>query len=268
MDLMDIITLPDTQSQSDRRGLAVDRAGVRALRLPAHVVDVDGQACATVATFDLGVRVPAQQRGTHMSRLVEVAHELACSLHIARLNSEMQGLLHRMEAPGGEIAVRYSWFVEKSAPKSGRRSLLDVDASIRVRLQGDADVPDIEQVIRVPVTTLCPCSKAISRYGAHNQRSYVTVTLRPDQPLPVAEVVAAVEKNASCPVYGVLKREDEKYVTEAAYENPKFAEDLVRDVFAELAGRAGSGAWAVETENEESIHNHLAYARITRAAMD
>lgn len=255
--------LPDTQRQRDGRGLAVQRAGVRGLRLPTRILEPDGRAHDTVATFELGVEVPATQRGTHMSRLVEAAHELAGRFELADLGEALARLAGRMDADEVEIAAAYTAFLPKQAPVSKRPSLLDVEVLLRgSRRRGQA--PRFEQTVRAPVTTLCPCSKAISRYGAHNQRSTVSVILQPAAPVAVAALVAAIEAQASCAVYGVLKREDEKYVTEFAYDHAKFAEDLVRDLCAALAPRREWGLRAVETENHESIHNHSAYARVTR----
>lgn len=255
--------LPDTQAQADRRGLVVDRAGVRGLKLPVGLTDVDGSHCSTVATFELAVQVPAQQRGTHMSRFVEFAHELAPALYVGRIDRAVEGLVERLDADAGELRMQYTWFLSKAAPGSGRRSLLDIH--VELVATRSATGAALEQLVTVPITTLCPCSKAISRYGAHNQRSYVTVILRPERPIAIETIVATIERHASSSVYAVLKREDEKFVTEAAYENPKFAEDLVRDVFLDLERLPGASVVSVETDNQESIHNHSAFARVVRA---
>lgn len=255
--------LPDTQSLRDRRGLSVTRAGVRGLRLPSTITDADGSRRHSVAEFDLGVRVAASQRGTHMSRLVECAHELAPQVQTADLEASLTVMLKRLEARGGALALRFPWFVEKKAPVSGHDSLLDVDVAYEIRQDPWERRSSRLMVVRIPVTTLCPCSKAISRYGAHNQRSTVSVALQCRRPVSIGDVVTLVEREASCALYAVLKREDERHVTEAAYENPKFAEDLVRDVHASISRALRPTELRVETENHESIHNHAAYALIS-----
>jgi GTP cyclohydrolase IB len=256
-------TLPDTQSARDCRGLSVTRAGVRGLRLPCTITDVDEVSNNSVCAFDLGVRIPAAQRGTHMSRLVQCAHELAPRIRTADLESSLRAILKRLDARGGALALRFPWFVEKKAPVSGHSSLLDIEVSYNIQLDPWERRPSLQMSVHIPVTTLCPCSKAISRYGAHNQRSTVSVALQSRRPIGIGELVALVERAASCPVYAVLKREDERYVTETAYENPKFAEDLVRDLHAAISTELQPTMLRVETENHESIHNHAAYALIT-----
>jgi GTP cyclohydrolase IB len=256
--------LPDTQSLYDKRGIVIARAGLRQLSLPASITDIDGLRNSTVATFDLAVRVPANHRGTHMSRLVQFAHDIAADLEIADLDSQVRGLLKRMDANAATLGFRAKWFVEKTAPASDIRSVLDIDIEYRLRAFSWRRTT-IDMTVRTPVTTLCPCSKAISKYGAHNQRSVVTVTMRLRRPIAIATVVDIVESQASCPVYPLLKREDEKFVTEAAYENPKFAEDIVRDIQIALIERVRPVTFEIETENHESIHNHAAYARVTGA---
>ncbi len=255
--------LPDTQSARDRRGLSVTRAGIRGLRLPCTITDVDESSHDSVCTFDLGVRVAASQRGTHMSRLVQCAHELAPRIRTADLEPTLKAILKRLDARGGTLALRFPWFVDKKAPVSGHGSLLDLEVAYEIQLDPWERRPSRQMSVQIPVTTLCPCSKAISRYGAHNQRSTVSVTLRSRRPIGINELVALVERAASCPVYAVLKREDERYVTETAYENPKFAEDLVRDLHAAISRELRPTMLHVETENHESIHNHAAYALIT-----
>lgn len=254
--------LPDTQAQPDRRGLVVDRAGIRGLRLPAHVTDVDGVARDTVATFEISARVPVVQRGTHMSRLVQAAQELAGDLQLGRLDEALDSLGDRMEERGVSIGLRFPWFIDKRAPVTQRESLLDLEVEIHARSRAILRRTSLEMTVRIPVTSLCPCSKAISRYGAHNQRSTVSVAMQLARPVAIGAVAAIVEQCASCPVYPVLKREDERFVTEAAYDNPKFAEDIVRDAVAALRRELAPRRLLVETENHESIHNHSAFAQI------
>jgi GTP cyclohydrolase IB len=254
--------LPDTQSQRDQRGVAIARAGLRKLILPTSITDIDGSRVNTVASFDLGVQVPAEQRGTHMSRLALFAHVLASDLELGDLETQTLSLLERLNANAATLSFEARWFVEKLAPVSGIRSTLDVDIAYKVRVFSWRP-STTDMTVRIPVTTLCPCSKSISKYGAHNQRSTVSVAMRLARPIAIQTIVDVVESQSSCPVYALLKREDEKYVTETAYENPKFAEDIVRDIQIALVNRVRPTRFEIETENHESIHNHAAYAVVT-----
>ncbi len=257
-----LASLPDTQATADDRGLTVSRAGVNRLRLPATIIDSDGSTCTTVAEMDLGVEVPADQRGTHMSRLVECAHALAPRLALRQLDSALLHLLARMQTHAGRIECRFPWFIRKRAPISDRVSMLDVEVEMHAWIAAGAALPTLQMEVHVPVTTLCPCSKAISRYGAHNQRSRVSVCVRAASLPAISRLVTLIESQASCAVYATLKREDEKHVTETAYENPRFAEDLVRNVYALVRKQLQPSYLRVATENMESIHNHSAYAVI------
>lgn len=257
------VELPDTQAQRDQTGVAIEAAGVCGLRMPARITDIDGLQHATVARFDLGVRVPAGQRGTHMSRLVQVAQGWTQDLNLSDLGERMSEVLRRLDAPAGSVSIDFPWFLTRAAPKSGMLSSLDIDVSVRLNQPHRRAAPRQRVQVTVPVTTLCPCSKSISEYGAHNQRSYVRVDMEPSRPVAIAAIAEIVERNASCPVYAVLKREDEKHVTEQAYRNPKFAEDLVRDVLLDLLENVQPRSVRVMSENQESIHNHAAYAVVT-----
>lgn len=254
--------MPDIQAQPDERGLVVDRAGIRGLRLPAGVTDIDGARVQTVAAFDVSARVRSGRRGTHMSRLVQVAHELAPNLRLAELDAALDVLATRMQERGVSLSVRFPWFIAKHAPVSGMPSLLDIEVEILARTRAITRKNYVEMTVHVPVTSLCPCSKAISRYGAHNQRSIVSVRIEARPAAAIARIVDIVERNGSCPVYATLKREDERAVTELAYENPKFAEDIVRDVYSQLRRDLRPQRLRVATENHESIHNHAAYAEL------
>ncbi len=252
--------IPDVQSSADTRRIAINRVGVKDLRHPVRVRDRSGESQSTVAMFNMYVNLPHTTKGTHMSRFVEILnqrdHELSVPV-FAQLLAEMAA---RLEADHGRIEVRFPFFVDKAAPISGVHSLMDYE----VKLVGEITdgQPRIFTQVLVPVTSLCPCSKQISRYGAHNQRSHVTVTVRSSEPVWVQDLIDLVESEASCEVYGLLKRPDEKYVTERAYENPKFVEDMVRDVAARLNADDRVMEYTVESENFESIHNHSAYAMI------
>ncbi|HVL56774.1 MAG TPA: GTP cyclohydrolase FolE2 [Burkholderiaceae bacterium] len=256
------ILMPDVQGAADQRRLVIQRVGVRGLRYPGRWQRDDGSETPTVAQWNLYVALPAEQKGTHMSRFVALLEELDEPLSVpalARLHSRM---LERLTASAGRIEVEFPLFLRKTAPVSGVASLLDYQVALSIDGEAGDGVATVRVV--VPVTSLCPCSKTISDYGAHNQRSHVTVsvTLADDVRLDLADLIALIEEQASCELYGLLKRVDEKYVTERAYDNPKFVEDLVRDVAARVREVVGDSAFSVEAENFESIHNHSAYARI------
>ena len=256
--------LPDTQASLETRNLAVTGAGISGLRLPLHIVDVDGQTHHTVVTAEAEVLVAEDERGTHMSRLVETVDRLGPRVELASLPEAHRQMLVRLGSAAGGLALHFPWFVAKKAPVSGIESWLDIAATYRVAGGRGAAGPHITQALRIPVTTLCPCSKSISRYGAHNQRSYVTVMIECSQLIAISPLVTLVEAQASCAIYALLKRADEKFVTENAYYNPKFAEDLVRDIYQSIQAAYAPLSLGVSTENQESIHNHAAYAYIGR----
>jgi len=261
-----LIPIPDVQASRDERHLAIDRVGIKGLRYPLTFADGEGDAHRTVATCAVYVALPEEQKGTHMSRLVALLEERAtpgaAPLSVASLRGFVDELVQRLGAPGGRVEIEFPFFVRKLAPVSGVASLLDYDVRLTAELAGGAFTSTLR--VSAPVTSLCPCSKEISEYGAHNQRSLVTIEVRPRQPVGVRELLRVAEDEASCELYGILKRADEKYVTERAYDNPRFVEDLVRGVASRLAADARFAAFTVEAENFESIHNHSAYARIAR----
>lgn len=252
--------LPDIQSLEDRRGIAIDQAGIRGLHLPFEIVDTDGVRQQTVVEIAAAVAVRKDQRGTHMSRLVEAFENLDGRLSVSELAAQFEAVCRDVDASHANIELRFPWFVQKIAPVSGIRSTLDIRAGFSVA--GARRRPVVTQNVAIPVTTLCPCSKAISRYGAHNQRTVVSIDLEPGEPVPIDELVMLVEACASCDVYGVLKRVDEKIVTETAYESPKFVEDVARDVYLALRRRCGDAGIRIHVESLESIHNHQAFALI------
>jgi GTP cyclohydrolase FolE2 len=260
-----LIPIPDVQSSRDDRRLAIERVGIKGLRYPLPIADGDAVQ-ATIATCNVYVALPQEQKGTHMSRLVELLEERAAPgaapLTVAGLRPFIDELAARLDAPGGRVEIAFPFFVRKLAPVSGVASLLDFDVQLTAELAGGAFTSTIG--VSAPVTSLCPCSKEISEYGAHNQRSIVTIVVRPRASVQITELVRIAEDEASCELYGILKRADEKYVTERAYDNPRFVEDLVRGVASRLAEDGRFSAYTVEAENFESIHNHSAYARIAR----
>ena len=261
-----LFPIADVQSGSDERELAIDQVGIKGLRYPLLFADRDGVAQPTIADCNVYVALPADRKGTHMSRLVALLESRSepgqPPLTLANFQGLLDALVVLLEAPGGRIEVAFPFFVRKTAPVSGVASLLDYAA----RVTGEITDGRYRQIVSVavPVTSLCPCSKEIAEYGAHNQRSTITITVAPRAPLFLAEIIRVAEEEASCELYGLLKRADEKYVTERAYDNPKFVEDLVRGIAARLQADARLDGFAVEAENFESIHNHSAYARIAR----
>lgn len=253
--------MPDVQSSVDTRNIAINRVGIRALRHPIRVADKAGAVQHTVGTFSLSVALPPESKGTHMSRfvaLLEAQQEAYSSKTLPTIMAKMLELLH---AQAGTITLSFPYFVEKTAPVSGIKSLLDYD----ITLEADASVngtTTVRTTIVTGVTSLCPCSKEVSEYGAHNQRSHITIMAESADLLGFTDIIRIAEANASSELYGLLKRVDEKFVTERAYDNPKFVEDLVRDVAQALEREPRVRAYRVECENFESIHNHTAFAVI------
>ena len=254
--------LPDIQSRADERDLPIDAVGVRGVRHPVTIRS-GGRSAAAVADFSMSVALAAQRKGTHMSRFIELLEAQTGALDFAAFETLVRAMRARLDAASGAIEMSFIWFVEKTAPVSAVRSHLDLPVRWHGRVEADGRYR-LRMAVTVPVTSLCPCSKEISAYGAHNQRSHIRIEAGLERELAIETLATVAERNASCEVYGLLKRPDEKYVTERAYENPKFAEDLVRDVALDLRRHAGVSDCIVEAENFESIHNHSAYARIGR----
>ncbi len=255
------IFLPDVQSHADRRDLAIQRVGVKDITHPLTVLTARGPQ-PTVASVDMYVALPPDVKGTHMSRFLEVLAAADEPVSPAMLQRLMTTMLARLDADAGYVETRFPYFVMKTAPVSGVESLMDY--RVTMRAEAKAGITTVTMQVLVPVTSLCPCSKNISEYGAHNQRSHVTIAATLRDELSVEALIAVAEGAASCELWGLLKRPDEKYVTERAYDNPKFVEDLVRDVALGIEAIDAVSAYTVESENFESIHNHSAYARIER----
>jgi GTP cyclohydrolase I len=252
--------MADVQSLADTRRIAINRVGIKAFRHPVKVLDRSAGVQHTVAVFNMYVGLPHNFKGTHMSRFVEILNRHEREISVKNFPAMLREMLRKLEAETGRIEMNFPYFIAKSAPVSGVQSLMDYDVTLIGEIRGNEIASTIKAV--VPVTSLCPCSKKISERGAHNQRSHVTVTARLLEHVWIEEIVELVESQASCELYGLLKRPDEKYVTERAYDNPKFVEDMVRDVAARLNADPRIGAYTVESENFESIHNHSAYALI------
>jgi GTP cyclohydrolase IB len=266
--LTDALHIPDTQSARDDRHVAIQRVGVKDVRYPLHL-RVAGAVQSTAALWQLDVALPAEKKGTHMSRFVAWLDGLAQAaqpLDAALLGTQHTAMLALLGAQEGRIEAAFNFFLRKRAPVSGVSSLLDYQG--RWISETRAGVSSVWAEVGVPVKSLCPCSKEISDYGAHNQRSLVTIRVEvlqaTSQPLEWHELVRFAEDQASSELWPMLKRPDEKWVTERAYENPKFVEDLVRDVALSLNADARVGRYSVSVENFESIHNHSAFAQIVR----
>jgi len=258
----DPIDIPDVQSAPDDRALAIDKVGIKSIRHPVRVAEKGGGVQHTVAQFNMYVHLPHNFKGTHMSRIVEILNSHEREVSVKSFGTMLREMVQRLDAEAGHIEMNFPYFISKAAPVSRVGSLLDYD----VTFVGDIKDGDYRFTMKVlvPVTSLCPCSKEISEYGAHNQRSHVTVTARTRGFVWIEDLVRIIEDHASSELYGLLKRPDEKYVTERAYENPKFVEDMVRDIATVLNRDPRIDAYVVESENFESIHNHSAYARIER----
>ena len=258
--------LPDHASERDERALAIDKVGIKDLSYPIQVLDRNNEVQHTVARVNLYVSLPHQFKGTHMSRFIEVLNARRGEMTIRNMPSILTEIQRRLEASDAHIELSFPYFISKRAPVSGVESLMEYGCKFRASKRG----PHVDFVlaVRVPVKSLCPCSKAISERGAHNQRSLVDVEIRSSEFIWIEDAVAAVEACASAPLFALLKREDEKYVTELAYDNPKFVEDLVRDSVIALRKMPGVTWLRVAAENQESIHNHSAYAEIEWSAED
>ena len=254
--------MEDVQNRKDTRQIPINKVGIKDIRHPVRVADRSGGEQHTIANFNMYVNLPHNFKGTHMSRFVEILNNHEREISVKSFKDMMVEMTERLEAESGHIEMSFPYFVNKKAPVSGVMSLMDYE----VTFIGDIIKGDNQLTIKVlvPVTSLCPCSKKISDYGAHNQRSHVTVTAKIKDFVWIEEIIDLVEQEASCELYGLLKRPDEKAITERAYDNPKFVEDMVRDVAARLNEDDRIVSYIAESENFESIHNHSAYALIER----
>jgi len=258
--------MPDVQSSLDIRQIPIQRVGVKAVRYPLTIRTSSGELQPGVGVWNLDVHLPADQKGTHMSRFVALLDEHRAPLDQAAFRTMLASMLAKLEAHSGRIEVSFPYFVMKTAPVSGVQSLMDYEVMLTGEVRGGET--RISLKVLVPVTSLCPCSKQISQYGAHNQRSHVTIAAEFEGDVAIEDLIRIAEEEASCELWGLLKRPDEKFVTERAYENPKFVEDLVRDVATRLNADERIVAYVLEAENFESIHNHSAYAVIERDKRD
>ncbi|THB70355.1 MAG: GTP cyclohydrolase I FolE2 [Gammaproteobacteria bacterium] len=252
--------IEDVQSSADTRQVAINRVGIKDIKHPIRVHDTDGTEVATVANVSMFVNLEPDVKGTHMSRFVEILNDNDKSVSVESLRAMLHEVAQRLESRDVFVELNFPYFINKQAPVSRVSSLMDYDVTLSGTIDKGKDNVYVKVV--VPVTSLCPCSKKISEYGAHNQRSHVTVTVKAHDNLSVDQLIKMVESEASCELYGLLKRPDEKFITEYAYDNPKFVEDLVRDIAVRLNADDHIDAYKIESENFESIHNHSAYACI------
>lgn len=256
---LNLTTIPDVQSTVDTRRIAIQRVGVKGVRYPITVKTGKGMQ-PSIGTWNMYVHLPEEKKGTHMSRFIALLENNRAPLDATSFGALMRQMVRLLEADAGRIELSFPYFINKTAPVSGVESLMDYEIGMSGEIRDGA--LEVTLKVLVPVTSLCPCSKEISAYGAHNQRSHITVEAVLEGDLPIDELIANIEAQASCELYGLLKRPDEKYVTERAYDNPKFVEDLVRDVAGMLNAEPRVMAYKLEAENFESIHNHSAYALI------
>ena len=254
--------IEDVQGRADTRRIPIDRVGIKDIFHPVRVKDRSGGEQHTIANFNMYVHLPHNFKGTHMSRFVEILNEREREISVESFNRMLAEMTTRLNSEAGHLEMTFPYFVMKRAPVTGVQSLLDYRATLAAEIK-DGQIETWLKVL-VPVTSLCPCSKQISDYGAHNQRSHLTISAKIAEHVWLEELIEVAESEASCELYGILKRPDEKFVTERAYDNPKFVEDIVRDIATRLNADERIRSYVIEAENFESIHNHSAYARIAR----
>ena len=257
--------MKDVHAEPDPRRISLERAGVKGLRYPICVLDRARGQQHTIATIDMSVTLPHKRKGAHMSRFVELLNKHRREIDIRNFRALCAELRKDHDADGAQVEVRFPYFLEKSAPVSGAVSLIDYACTFGAQVHADAagkEVADLWVQVEVPVTSLCPCSKAISARGAHNQRSVVRARVWFRRFFWMEDLIRALEDSASCELYALLKRPDEKFVTERAYENPRFVEDLVREVGLKLRAEPNFTRWEITAESLESIHAHNAYAAL------
>lgn len=259
--------MDDVQNHVDERGIALDRVGVTDLQYPIVVLDQKHEKQHTIARFTMSVNLPHQFKGTHMSRFIEVLNVHHGEFTVRTLPAMLRELKQRLNAEAARIEVAFPYFVEKAAPSSGAKALMDYQCSFIGELNGGN--VDFVVGVDVPVTSLCPCSKSISDYGAHNQRGVISVAVRGERGADgasefiwIEELIDIAERSASAPVYPLLKRPDERHVTMQAYDNPVFVEDMVRNVATDLQADRRVAWFQVHAVNHESIHNHSAFASL------
>jgi len=253
-------SIEDVQASFDTREIPINRVGIKDIQHPVTILNRDGSRSSSIATFSMSVSLPHDQKGTHMSRFIQMLNETETEISAKHFHRMLNDMVKRLEAESGYIELQFPYFIEKTAPVSGVKSLMDY----QVNLVGQIENGHLDSTLEVtiPVKSLCPCSKKISEYGAHNQRSHITVGINCSSKLWLNELIQSVESQASAELFAILKRPDEKFITERAYNNPKFVEDVVRDVAKEFDNNDRILRYYVHAENFESIHNHSAFAVI------
>ena len=259
--------MTDVQNLTDIRNIAINKVGIKNIKYPISLLDKENKVQHTVADINMYVSLPKEFKGTHMSRFVEVINKYKREIELGNLKEILLYMKDKLDAEDAHLEMTFPYFMEKIAPVSQASGLMDYTCMVQGNINSNDEL-DVVLGVRVPVTTLCPCSKEISRHGAHNQRSEVTVRVRMHDFIWLEELIALVESSGSCEIYSLLKREDEKYVTERAYENPVFVEDVVREITKKLSHDIRVLWFTVESENFESIHNHNAYAFVERDQRD
>jgi len=253
----------DIQNQPDFRKIPIDKVGIKGLKYPIKVLDKTSGLQSTIAQINMYVNLPHHCKGTHMSRFVEILHLFRTKVSLESLTNILEDMKKILGAKSSHIEITFPYFIEKQSPLTKSKGLMDYTCSIIGSSNGKKNT-DIVLKVAVPITSVCPCSKEISEYGAHNQRGEVLVSTRFDKFIWIEEIVNLVETSASCDIFSVLKRKDEKFVTEKAHDNPKFVEDIARDVAKQLMDDTNITWFSVSAENFESIHNHSAYAYIEK----
>lgn len=254
--------MKDIQNSFDNRNVSIDKVGVKNVRYPIVVDDRTNISQNTIAELDIYVDLPHNHRGTHMSRFLEVLNEFHLNHFISNLSEFLLRIKEKLESETAYVNIRFPYYIKKQAPVSKKESLLFYDCIFEASYK---EKYELIIGVEVPITTLCPCSKEISKYGAHNQRSVVRIEVKYDEFVWLEELIDLVESAASCQIYPLLKRPDEKYVTEKAYENPMFVEDMVREITTKISKDKRITAFKIESENFESIHSHNAFACVTRS---
>tara|TARA_B100001750_G_scaffold246288_1_gene268122 strand:+ start:3222 stop:4049 length:828 start_codon:yes stop_codon:yes gene_type:complete len=259
-------SIPDIQGLADTRNLPINKVGIKDIVHPMIIKQRSGNKQSTIANFNMFVNLPHDFKGTHMSRFVQILNQHEEQITVDSFKEMIIEMRDLLEAESGHIEMSFPYFINKAAPVTKVKSLLDYHVTFIGEIKNN--IPDLKVKVLIPVTSLCPCSKKISAYGAHNQRSHVTVTVKIKDFIWIEELIDVVEREASSELYGLLKRPDEKFVTELAYDNPKFVEDMVRDIAVHLDKDDRISEYMVESENFESIHNHSAYAQIHNIKKD
>jgi len=253
--------MEDIQNHKDNRDIDIDQVGVKGIRYPITVLDKAMGQQQTVAKINMYVNLPRYYKGTHMSRFVEILNEHSRRISLQNFSQILEEMKERLDAESAHMEITFPFFIKKAAPVTGVEGLMEYKCTFKGSLHKGSD---LVIMIHVPISTLCPCSKEISDYGAHNQRGEVRLQIRFKKFVWIEDLIRLVEQSASSDVFSVLKREDEKYVTEKAYNNPAFVEDIVREIAFKLNKDPNITWFTVESENFESIHNHNAYAYIEK----